>query len=320
MTGGMGYLGGRIILKLLEETQFELRVTTHKVKRTLPGRLKKDHVIPVDMMSEADLAAACRDIQSIIHLAALNETESGSNPEQALLVNSLGTLKLLRAAEKAGVKKLIYFSTIHVYGTPLTGRITEETLPRPIHPHPITHRTAEDFVLDAHGRKVLSGIVLRLSNAFGAPDYPDLERWTLVVNDLCRQAVTCRKMELHSSGLQRRDFITLEDVARAALHFLHLPAPQFGDGLFNLGGENSMRIIDMAELISSRCRKVLGFTPEIVKPEPKQNEPSEELNYCIDKLKATGFRLQGKIDEEIDQTLKFCVRAFGNPSVKAARS
>lgn len=318
VTGGMGYLGRRIVLKLLEETEFKLRLTTHKIKRTFPEWPGRIHTIPVDILSESDLALACRDIQSIIHLAALNENESALDPERALFINGLGTLKLLQAAEKAGVKRFIYFSTIRVYGTPLVGKITEKTLPRPIHPHPITHRTAEDFVLNAHDRKALCGLVLRLSNAIGPPAYSDSDRWTLVVNDLCRQAVTCRKMELRTSGLQMRDFITLEDVARAVLHFLRLPTSQCGDGLFNLGGENPMRIIQVAERISSRSSKILGFTPEIIRPAPRPNESLEELNYCIDKLKATGFRLQGKVDEEIDQTLKFCVREFGKKSAKVA--
>ena len=306
IAGGMGYLGGRIALKLIEQKKFDVRITTNKVKAVLPKRVEKSRLIPFDILFDSDVTVACQGIESIIHLVALNEVESQLNPEQAFMVNSLGTLKLLQAAEKAGVKKFIYFSTIHVYGKPLVGKITELNLPRPTHPYAITHRAAEDFVLSAHDRRALCGVVLRLSNAFGAPADPDVNAWTLVMNDLCRQAVTNRKIELRSSGLQSRDFITIEDVVRAVLHFLDLPATECGGGLFNLGGENPIRIIDLAELIALRCAKTLGFRPQIVRPEPKPEETCKPLQYSIDKLKNTGFTLKGNLDREIDETLKFC--------------
>jgi UDP-glucose 4-epimerase len=70
----------------------------------------------------------------------------------------------------------------------------------------------------------------------------------VLVNDLCKQAVTKKSLTLCSSGTQKRDFITLQDVSRAALHFIGLPRELCRDGLFNLGGESSFRIIDMANL------------------------------------------------------------------------
>ncbi len=51
---------------------------------------------------------------------------------------------------------------------------------------------AEDYVLAAHGNGLLGGIVLRLSNALGAPADPGVNAWTLIANDLCRQAAQQR--------------------------------------------------------------------------------------------------------------------------------
>ena len=139
---------------------------------------------------------------------------------------------------------------------------------------------------------------------------PDIRRWTLIVNDLCRQAVMYRKLILHSSGLQRRDFMTVADVCRAVEHLLMLPRKELGDGLFNLGGENPMSIIDVASLVADRCAAVLGFRPEIQRRDPAPGEQSQFLDYRIDKLKATGFRLTGDITSEIDSTLRLCESAF----------
>jgi UDP-glucose 4-epimerase len=314
ITGGSGYIGGRLVQALVEDPRFHLRLGTRQPSANRPMWPKAVEIVPLDLLSDDDLNSACRGVRSVIHLAALNEIDSLANPEAALNVNGLGSVKLLEAAQRAGVERFIYFSTAHVYGTPLAGIITEKCLPRPIHPYAITHRVAEDFVLAAHDQKTIQGIVLRLSNGFGAPASVSVNRWTLIVNDLCLQAMTTGKLVLKSSGLQMRDFITLSDVARSVQHVLSSPASILQDGLFNLGGECSLRIINLAQRIADRASKILGFTPPIQRPEPGPAETFQPLEYRIDKFKSTGFTLSRHIDEEIDATLHFCKEVFGGKS------
>jgi UDP-glucose 4-epimerase len=264
----------------------------------------------MDFRSVDGLAGACEGVDSIVHLAASNEIESLANPELATLINTVGTIRLIRAAEAACVTRFLYFSTAHVYGAPLVGTLTENVLPRPTHPYAISKRGGEDFLLAAHHRGAFAGTVVRLSNAFGWPVDSEIRRWTLIVNDLCRQAVIGRKLTLRSSGLQRRDFVTIADVCRAVEHLLALPTDKLGDGLFNLGGENPMRILEMAELIARRCTAVLGFRPDILHKGPAPDELSPEFEYRIDKLKSTGFNLQSDIEAEIDETLRICDTFF----------
>lgn len=310
ITGGLGYIGGRISKFLAKQGDFFLSLGTRQAGCARPDWLRRGDIIQHDLMSADSLTFACKGVKYIIHLAALNEIDSAANPEQALLINGYGTLKLLRAAENAGVERFIYFSTAHVYSAPLQGVITEKIVPKPVHPYAISHKTAEDFVLAAHAQKVVIGIVLRLSNSFGAPMNPSVNRWTLLVNDLCRQAVTTRKLVLKSSGSQKRDFIPISDVERAVYHFLNLSVDKCGDGLFNLGGELTLRIIDMARLIAERCHETLGFKPEIVSQKNSEPEISHSLDYRIDKIKCTGFELKGNTNAEIDSTLLFCRDMF----------
>ncbi len=312
MTGGLGYVGGRVAQYLSEFPDFSLRLGTRQKKPPQPSWLKRGEIIPLDLLSEESLDNACRGVDAVLHLAAINEIESLANPKEAFKINSLGTLKTLLASKKARVKKFIYLSTAHIYGAPLLGTITEKTLPHPVHPYAITHRAAEDWVLAAHQKGSLTGLVIRLSNSFGPPIHPSVNRWTLVINDLCCQAATSKKLTLRSSGLQKRDFIPLEDVCRSMHHLLTLPEPLVGDGLFNLGGECSLSIAEIAEKIADRSEKVLGFRPVIEKPGPSANEIFETLDYRIDKLKKTGFQLQGDMNSEIDATLLFCREHFSS--------
>lgn len=311
ITGGLGYLGGRLARHLSGQTGFHLRLAVHRQRSQSPDWLKNGSITHCDLSQEADVDALCKGMTAIIHLAALNEIDSVNDPEKALQVNVLGTLRLLRAAERAGVKRFIYLSTAHVYGAPLLGTITEESPARPLNYYSITHRNAEDYVLAAHHRKLLDGIVLRLSNGFGAPVTPDVNTWNLLVNGLCRQAVTEGKLVLRSSGIQMRDFTPIESVCHCVQHFLQLPSALCDDGLFNVGGGSSISVIDMANRIAARCQAVLGKTVQVERPEPEAGEVAAMLDYRTDKLARTGFRGIDCIDQEIDATLRLCQQFFG---------
>ena len=311
LTGGLGYVGGRVAKGLAQDPDFDITVTSRNPDTTeLPEWLSGDQCVKLDVLNGDDSKNVCKNRDVIIHFAALNEIDSALDPEKALLVNVLGTLKLVKAAEAAGVKKFIYFSTAHVYRSPLEGSISETTLPRPVHPYAITHRAAEDYVLATNHQKKMQGIVLRMSNSIGAPINTKVNRWSLAGNDLCRQAITTREMRLTTSGLQKRDFITLHDVARAVSHMIRLPVTSVEDGIFNLGGENSLSIFDLALKIQNRCTINFDFTPSIKRPAPMSPEKSRSLLYSVKKLKSTGFDLKGNLDQEIDDTLRFCQKQF----------
>jgi UDP-glucose 4-epimerase len=309
LTGGLGYLGGRLACALVEAGH-QVRCGTRRSGAVTPEGLPAMPMAMLDWASTEALTEACRGVDCVIHLAAMNEVESARDPVGALKMNGLASLRLLEAAKAADVRRFIYFSTAHVYGAPLQGDIDEMTLPRPIHPYAITHKVAEDFVLAAHDRQQIEGVVIRLSNGFGAPVTPDVDRWTLLVNDLCRQAVTTGELRLNSAGAQLRDFITLGDVALAVNHLLQLDASQLADGLFNLGGGQVMSILEMTERIAARWQLLTGCDIAIVRP-AGDGVSQPTLNYRCDKLAATGFVLTGQIDREIDDTLQLCLRAFG---------
>ncbi|MCG3771002.1 MAG: dTDP-glucose 4,6-dehydratase [Nitrosomonadaceae bacterium] len=304
ITGGFGYLGGRIAAGVVRDG-WQVRLASRQ-KYAPPAWLPDAETTLLDVLQPNTFDAALSGVQAVVHLAALNEIESSANPKAAVRVNTLGSLHLLEAAIRAGIERFIFFSTAHIYGAPLVGHITECSLPRPVHPYAITHRAAEDFVLAAHNKNAITGIVVRLSNGFGVPMHPEVDRWTLLVNDLCLQAVQNKKLTLRSRGLQQRDFIALHDVGRAVSHFLNLPRSGCGDGLFNLGGECAMTVCGMAQRIARCCRETLGYLPEIVRPDPEFQEGTVALQYDISKLKHSGFSINGNIDGEITRTLEMC--------------
>ena len=309
ITGGLGYVGGRLALALHEAGHF-VRCGTRRNELSPPSWLLEMQLVHTDWESTESLTQVCQGMDCVVHLAAMNEVAASTNSIGALQMNGVSSLRLLEAAKVAGIHRFIYFSTAHVYGAPLIGTIDETVLPKPVHSYAISHKVTEDFVLAAHRRNEIDGVVVRLSNCFGAPMAPDIDRWTLLVNDLCRQAVVTRQMRLKSIGTQQRDFITLGDVGRALIHLLRLDAEQLGDGLFNLGGGGTMSTLEMAKRIALRYSNLTGCQVAIVQPPCSEYIPPL-FTYRCEKLTATGFSLLREIDREIDDTLKLCMRAFG---------
>lgn len=307
VTGGMGLVGGRVAQALADQGN-EVILGSRQVQAP-PSWLATADVVAMDWSSKDSLLSACNGVDAIVHLAAMNDAECLRDPVAALEVNGVNTARLVEATKTTGVGRFIYFSTAHIYGSPLVGQIDETTLPRCKHPYATSHRAAEDVVLAASDNA--ASIVLRLSNGFGCPAHAAVNSWMLLVNDLCRQAITLGSMTLRSSGLQRRDFVTLHDVGRAVSHMLNMPDVKIGNGIFNVGGGRSMPVIEMAEIIQSRCTALMGFTPEIIRPAPKPNEMNPTLEYKIDKLLESGFTLNGNFQGEIDGILMMCNTTWG---------
>ncbi len=310
ITGGLGYIGGRIGSYLKEKApDSHIFLTTRDGNRRPPSWTDKFTVLQMNLLDEDSIADCLenRSIDVIIHLAAVNEIDSMKDPESALEVNTQGTYRLLNIANKK-INRFVYFSTFHVYRETFGSVITEETPTRPFHPYAITHRAAEDFVTFFNRYNKMKTLIFRLSNGYGYPMDMDINRWTLVFNDLCRQAVTSGRIVLKSSGKQHRDFISLHDVARAVYHFLFDVPDKWGDGLYNLGGNCSMSILDVANKISDVYKT--KYKKEILEIQAGQDGrvsiTPEPVKYSIDKIAEAGFTLKGDMISEIERTMHAC--------------
>lgn len=306
ITGGLGYMGGRFAQQLGADG-FDVSVSTRRPPGVWPAWTAGVRVCRFDLANGDGLDAALEGVDTVIHLAAMNSTECAEDPEQAVRTNVGGTLRLARAAANAGARRLIYISTIHVYGSPLIGRLDEQTLPRPTHPYSWTHRAAEDIVLGARG---LRGIVLRVSNAVGAPRDTAANCWMLITNDLCREAVVEGTLTLRGSGRDARDFLPLPDVIDATRHVAELDDAGLGERLFNVGAGATCTTRQIAERIAVACDGVIGRRPTLSFDEAAGVGTPPGFDFRIDRLAATGFSPANRLDAALEEILQFCTDQF----------
>jgi UDP-glucose 4-epimerase len=308
ITGGFGFVGGRLSRRLSEE--HEVWASSRK---PVPESILRLHgnVRRIDHALLLDPAGFPASVDAVIHLAALNETDCVKFPSDAIRVNIDETRIILENSISKKVDQFIYFSTAHIYGAPLEGTITEETLPWPVHPYAITHRAAEDYIIAATIQKKIKGTVLRLSNSFGAPVSPHVNRWTLLANDLCRQAVEKGTINLRSNGCQYRDFICLTDVEEIMARMLTNPRSP-GHIIYNVGSGISMRVIDMADSIIQSAVTVLKKNISLDLPAefPPTDEPA--LIYSIGRLLSEGYHIANDVNIELEKLLQFCSENFAH--------
>lgn len=307
ITGASGYLGGRLGDYLSKQNSLQIILGTRKPELII-NKISNAQYVKINWVNEKDLSDLCDGIDTVVHCAGMNAGDCSNNPTEAFHFNTVATGRLIESAIKANVKRFIYLSTAHVYSNPLTGNISEESEVLNFHPYASSHKAAEDILQFYHSQKKIEGIVARLTNSFGAPFNNQANCWMLIVNDLSRQAVSRNEIVLKSNGLQRRDFISLNDLCRAVSHLIMIPKIHYF--LYNVGGEWSPTVWEMANIIFNRCKRILKTEPLLKRLKPSGLEKKQELYISIERIKSTGFQLENKIEEEIDNLLYFCKRHF----------
>ena len=308
ITGGFGYIGSRLVVNLNNEGH-EIIIGSRNLTYQ-PNWIAQAKIVFTDWNNSLALEEICSGVDVVIHTAGMNSQDCFLDPDKALEFNGIATARLVSSAISVGVKRFIYLSSAHVYSSPLVGNISESTEPKNIHPYCTSQIFGENSILDANKSGEIEGLVLRLSNSFGFPVNTKANCWMLLVNDLCRQLVTTKKIILSSNGLQTRNFISLNNVSRVISHFLALKKDDLLDGLFNVGSDCSISVLEMASNIA-RCSELeFGSKVSIESLSVEQNKRNIKLKYDISKLKSTGINFRDDINEEITQTLRVCKNQY----------
>ena len=307
LTGGFGTLGGRLAAILAQDSEINLRLAS-RIKRSAPHWAPRAETYAVDFENRKSIQEMLNEITHVVHLVAMTDFESRAEPEKAQQVNTEYTNRVIEQCSKE--TRFVYLSTIQVYGADLSGTITESTPTNPADAYSQTHLYSETLVESAHKHGQIEGISLRNANGFGAPMSVDAKIWQIIANDLCRQAVEKKQLTLKSHGLQFRNFIPFTDVCKAIRHCLFMPKEFISKSTFNLSSDFEVRVLDMAELVASRCQEKLGYKPDLEVLGAKPETVPEKFYYDSSKLRATGFLPTTSLESEIDRLIEACQKWF----------
>ena len=302
--GASGYVGGRLVRACRE-----LGHDVHALVREAAPWLTVEQTV-CDLTHEnapEALASACLGIDAVIHLAGENEIFAARAPAAALASTIVATERVSEACSSAGVKRLVYMSSVHVYGERMVPHATlsEDMRPEPRSAYAIS-RLASEHVAASLAKDAYELVILRLTNSVGAPAHPSIDRWTLVANDLCRQGSVNGWLELRSSGTQWRDFVSLGTVCSVIAKVAGGEQRAVAPGTYNLGSGRSIRVRDLAAMIQDAFEQHTGRRPELRAPEPEQDPPGP-YDVSIEGLSRYGLELGEGVEVAVAETVRFCL-------------
>lgn len=302
VTGAGGYIGSGLV-KTLDGRGWEVHGV---VREPLPAP-PVEHTV-ADLVDDVEaLDAACAGVDTVVHLAGENEVVAAGDPVSALAGTIVATERVVEAAARAKVRRLVYVSTVHVYGARMEegALLTEDLRLEPRSTYAIS-RLASEHVASTLSAEGVDVVVLRLTNAVGAPTDPTVDRWTLVANDLCRQGAVDGRLVLRSSGVQYRDFVPLSDVRSILAAASTADEPVLPPGTYNLGSGVPTTVRSLAELVQDSFERLTGGRPQLQAPEAGASRP-QPYHVSVERAARHGLRSETPLEEAIEETARFCM-------------
>ncbi len=243
VTGGSGFIGSHVVDRLQAEGHQALNFDLVRSPYHTGGEVQ---TVVGDLLDLDDVRGAVRGCSAVIHLAAVSDVGIvAEDPLFAQSVNAGGTGVLLEAMRAEGVSRIVYASTVWVYGdAPQAEPLDEDSnLPMPAHPYTATKLAGEMF---CHSYGSLYGIehtVVRL----GIP-YGPRARASTVVAAFVARAQAGKALTLAGDGRQSRRFVYVEDLAAGIVSAL---APAAAGRIYNLVGAESTTVREVADTVRS---------------------------------------------------------------------
>ena len=308
VTGGAGFIGANFIFYMLDRRQEDRVVCLDKL--TYAGNL--DTLSPVmdhprfrfvrgDICDRAAVSALFEEERPdfVVNFAAESHVDrSIEDPEVFLRTNILGTASLMDACRTYGISRFHQVSTDEVYGDLPLDRpdllFTEET---PLHtssPYSSSKAAADLLALSYHRTYGLPVTVSRCSNNYGPYQFPEK-----LIPLMISSALRDQPLPVYGQGRNVRDWLYVEDHCKAI--DLILRQGRTGE-VYNVGGHNEMRNIDIVRLI---CR-------ELGKPESLityvEDRKGHDLRYAVDPEKIRrelGWAPETAFQDGIKQTIRW---------------
>ncbi len=249
-----------------------------------------------------DTTAAFREFRPevVLHLAAqVSVSVSVREPDEDARVNILGSVRLLRALVGAGVKKIVYASSGASYGPLETLPLVETMRPMPVSAYGASKHTVEHYLRMAGREWGLEWIALRFANVYGPRQDPHGEAGVVAI--FTNKLLAGERPTIFDDGELTRDYIYVEDVARANVAALQADLKGHADPIFNIStgrGTSTNRIF-------AAVRGALGAS---IDPKHGPPRPGDVRHSVLDNTKAKkelGFEPRIGLEEGIRRTVEF---------------
>lgn len=296
VTGASGYIGS-YMCRWLREQGHVVTASARTITPALEEAVEGCRILTLDVLDiPGDLEGSW---DCIVHTATANDILS-KDFEAGIGLSTFGTRNILNLAKRLGVPHVLFFSTLQVYGTELKGEVSETSHLDLVNEYGLNHRFGE-LVCKLSSRQ--SGVrtsIMRPANVYGCPVSRTVERWSLVPMCFVKEALESGTITLRSSGRQRRDFVSLRQVASACEAVIQAKPDR--DLTYNIATGTTWSMLDAADWVIAAFveaglpapeLRVLGEEPQVanefkvhssITPEPIGGSAASEMAGEISRM------------------------------------
>lgn len=250
VTGGAGFVGSNLVRRLIVEgaditilddfftgRTENLRGIASQSYELIQGSVTDRNLVR-ELVSEADY---------VFHLAARNIIASTRNPYEDFQTNIGGTLNVLLAARDFCPQRVVYTSSVSVYGNPRYLPINEDDRISLLTPYAVSKFSGEGYCQAFYESYGVPVVVVRYSNVYGPWQDPQ-NPYCGVVAKFMQRAREGVPPEIHGDGQQTRDFTFVEDAVEATLEAA--VSPKSDGETFNVGTGVETNVETLVNLVS----------------------------------------------------------------------
>lgn len=250
-----------------------------------------------DVRDSLSVERAMDGVDVVFHLAAsVGRQRSLDNPQLDSEVNLIGTVNVLEAMRKAGTHRIVYSSSAAMFGELVTPTIDENHPQNADSPYGVSKLAAEKMILAYSGIYDITAVCLRYFNIYGVNQRFDL--YGNVIPIFAKRIFAGEPITIYGDGEQTRDFVNVDDVARANLL---ASKSDNGTDVYNLGSGGSVTINWLAKTMQDIAGLHVGiqYAPE---------RPAD-VRHCkanADKiLSALDFRANVDLESGLEKYIKW---------------
>lgn len=307
VTGGCGFIGSNIAEFLVREGH-EVRILDNLStgrRENIAGFIRQVELIEGDLLDPKVVEQAVTGVEYVLHQAALPSVQrSVEDPERSDRVNVGGTVALLNACRKAGVRRIVYAASSSAYGDQPVPVKNERLLPMPKSPYAVSKLAGEYYMQAFATCYGLETVCLRYFNVFGPRQDPTSE-YSAVIPKFITRILRGEQPVIYGDGTQTRDFTYVENNVRANL--AAALAPNISGRVFNVACGTSFSLLDLVREINS----ILGTNVEPIFAPPRKGDVRHSLADITAAKEAFGYEVIVDFREGLRRTIAWYREQLG---------